>query len=68
MTAADLFWVLWALTIVGILILGWRRRRREARWTWIGTGQIGGVPTTIRARFTDSDTPPELEGITWRRP
>ena len=66
---AAIFWIMWGLTIVGLLVVG-RRHHRETRRTWIGTGKIGGVQTTIRARFTDPEpqTPPEIAGITWRRP
>lgn len=38
--------------------------------TWIGAGKMGGVPTSIRVTLTGGDRrgPPEIEGITWRRP
>ena len=66
MNTIDFVWILWA-TVVSVLVIRWARARRK-RPAWIGTGEIGGIPATIRATFTDSDTPPEIEGITWRRP
>ena len=52
MSAATIFWIMWGLTIVGLLVVG-RRHHRETRRTWIGigTGKIGGVQTQISRRL-----------------